>query len=148
MEQREQCELAQTLPSRDRGRRSQITESTDFLYSKEYRRSSSARLLPQGRKNKGIFFRLLMDDSHRDDCLILVENKGFMLVEELERTCSLSTSNRLTTRQSSNKFGSVLAARRFNTLPTTLNSSSINNLFLDSCVPLVASERSSSAWIP
>ena len=74
--------------------------------------------------------RLFMDDSHRDDCLILVENKGFMLVEELERTCSLSTSNRLTTRQSSNKFGSVLAARRFNTLPTTLNSSSINNLFV------------------
>ena len=27
-------------------------------------------------------FRLLMDDSHRDDCLILVENKGFMLLEE------------------------------------------------------------------
>ena len=27
--------------------------------------------------------RLLMDDSHRDDCLILVENKGFMLLEEL-----------------------------------------------------------------
>ena len=57
--------------------------------------------------------RLFMDDSHRDDCFILAENKGFMLVEELERTCSLSTSNRLTTRQSSNKFGSVLAARRF-----------------------------------
>ena len=55
------------------------TESTDFLYSKEYR-------------NKGFFFRLLMDDSHRDDCLILVENKGFMLVEELERTCSFHSS--------------------------------------------------------
>ena len=55
MEQREQCELAQTLPSCERGRRSQITEITE---------------------------RLFMDDSHRDDCLILVENKGFMLVEE------------------------------------------------------------------
>ena len=31
MEQREQCELAQTLPSRDRGRRSQITEITENL---------------------------------------------------------------------------------------------------------------------
>jgi len=29
MEQREQCELAQTLPSRNRGRRSQITEITE-----------------------------------------------------------------------------------------------------------------------
>ena len=27
--------------------------------------------------------RLLMDDSHRDDCLILVENKGLILLEEL-----------------------------------------------------------------
>ena len=27
--------------------------------------------------------RLLMDDSHRDDCLILVENKGLKLLEEL-----------------------------------------------------------------
>ena len=26
--------------------------------------------------------RLLMDDSHRDDCLILVENKGLILFEE------------------------------------------------------------------
>ena len=39
--------------------------------------------------------RLLMDDSHRDDCLILVENKGFMLVEELERTCSFHSSNNI-----------------------------------------------------
>ena len=27
--------------------------------------------------------RLFMDDSHRDDCLILVENKGLILLEEL-----------------------------------------------------------------
>ena len=26
--------------------------------------------------------RLLMDDSHRDDCLILAENKGLILFEE------------------------------------------------------------------
>ena len=56
--------------------------------------------------------RLLMDDSHRDDCLILVENKGLILFEESWKLV-LSTSNLLTTRQSSNKFGSVLAAWRF-----------------------------------
>ena len=37
--------------------------------------------------------RLLMDDSHRDDCFILAENKGFMLVEEFERTRSFHSSN-------------------------------------------------------
>ena len=46
-----------------------LTDPTDVLYSKELR-------------NKGMD-RLLMDDSHRDDCLILVENKGLILLEEL-----------------------------------------------------------------
>ena len=46
----------------------EITEITEILYSKELR-------------NKGMD-RLFMDDSHRDDCLILVENKGLILFEE------------------------------------------------------------------
>ena len=36
-----------------------------------------------------------MDDSHRDDCFILAENKGFMLVEELERARSFHSSNNI-----------------------------------------------------
>ena len=40
----------------------------DYFYSKELR-------------NIGMD-RLLMDDSHRDDCLIFVENKGLILFEE------------------------------------------------------------------
>ena len=58
-----------------------LTDLTDVLYSKELR-------------NKGMD-RLLMDDSHRDDCLILAENKGFMLVEEFERTRSFHSSNNI-----------------------------------------------------
>ena len=46
----------------------EITEITERYCSKELR-------------NKGMD-RLLMDDSHRDDCLILVENKGLILLEE------------------------------------------------------------------
>ena len=46
-----------------------------------------------------------MDDSHRDDCLILVENKGLSWLKSLKEL--------------------VLS-----TLPTTLNSSSINNFFV------------------
>ena len=39
--------------------------------------------------------RLLMDDSHRDDCLILVENKGLILFEELLKTSFQDSSNKM-----------------------------------------------------
>ena len=59
----------------------ELADPTDYLYSKEYR-------------NKGMLNRLLMDDSHRDDCLILVENKGWMLLEEiLQASLHISSTN-------------------------------------------------------
>ena len=39
--------------------------------------------------------RLFMDDSNHDDCLILVENKGFMLVEEFVKTRFQHSSNNI-----------------------------------------------------
>ena len=65
---------------------------TDIYYVTQISQISQILLSHRNHGNHGNFYskelrnkgmdRLLMDDSHRDDCLILVENKGLILLEE------------------------------------------------------------------
>ena len=56
-----------------------LTDPTDYMSHRNH--GNHGNIYSKELRNKGMD-RLLMDDSHRDDCLILVENEGLILFEE------------------------------------------------------------------